>query len=218
MTSRVDVPGKTLNALIGAQKPVAQPPEKPEKPDKPQNTEKPEGLSPLRQKIIAIAQQQAMPPPGKVSDLVTMKDPATGKVMRKGWQQLQRFFDEAVSGWTPNHWKDPKILAGVQIPGRRIPQPGTSGVSWCGIFATWVLIEAGMKVKWGLGKGINLPIKGDQNFRAGDVCIKKGDRVHHFIPITDGDPMQTVNGNSDNQSILIKPLARSQVAYYYQVD
>lgn len=117
---RVDVPGKTLDALTAAYKPGAPPPPKP---DNPAQVDKPEGLSPLRQKIIAIAQQQAAPPPGKVSDLVTIQDPATGKVMRKGWQQLQRFFDEAVSGWTPNHWKDPKILAGVQIPGRRIPQP-----------------------------------------------------------------------------------------------
>jgi hypothetical protein len=30
--------------------------------------------------------------------------------------------------------------------------------------------------------------------------------------------VQTVNGNSDNQSILIKPVYRNQVAYYYQVD
>lgn len=216
---RVDPGGKTINALSqsgtggGAKK--SQPQGKPGGAGTGVAGTKPSGL---RGKIIAIAQQQATPPPGKVSDLVTMTDPVSGKRVRAGWKLLQEFFDVAVSGWSPNHWKDPKILAGVQIPGRRIPQPGTSGVSWCGIFATWVLIKAGMPVKWGLGKGINLPIKADQGFRAGDVCIKKGDRVHHFIPITDTDPMQTVNGNSDSQSILIKPIYRSQVAYYYQVD
>ncbi len=29
--------------------------------------------------------------------------------------------------------------------------------------------------------------------------------------------MSTVSGNSDNQSILIKPQTKSQVAYYYKV-
>jgi hypothetical protein len=61
-------------------------------------------------------------------------------------------------------------------------------------------------------------LKSGHDFRPGDVCVKKGQSVHHFIPITDSDPMQTVNGNSDNQSILIKPTHKNQVAYYYQVD
>ncbi len=153
-----------------------------------------------------------------MSDLVTKVDPVTNRVVRAGWEQLKEYFDVAVSGWSPQHWKDPKVLAGVQIPGRRIPQPGTPGISWCAIFATWVLIKAGMNVRWTLGKGINLPIKADSGYGSGDVVVMKGARVHHFIPITDTDPMQTVNGNSDNQSILIKPIPKSKVAYYYRVD
>jgi hypothetical protein len=215
---RVDPGRRTINALNQLEKPGSTPPSKPGgvPPAPPGNV--PAGLTPLRKKIITIAKQQATPPPGKVSDLVTMTDPVSGKTVRAGWKQLQEYFDVAVSGWTANHWKDYKILAGVQIPGRRIPQPGRSGISWCGIFTAWVLIKAGMNVKWTMGRGINRPYKSDQNFKPGDVCVMKGETVHHFIPITDTDPMQTVNGNSDNQSILIKPIFRSQVAYYYPAD
>ncbi len=220
---RVDPGRRTMDKLNQFDTPGAMPPPRGQPPQvQPPQAQPPvsppPGLSALRKRIIEVAKQQATPPPGKVSDLVTATDPATGKNVRAGWKQLQEFFDVAVTGWNANYWKDHQILAGVQVPGKRIPQPGTSGISWCGIFATWVLIKAGMNVKWTLGKGINLPLKSGQGFRPGDVCVKKGDRVHHFIPITDTDPMQTVNGNSDNQSILIKPTHKSQVAYYYQVD
>ncbi len=207
---RVDPGRRTINTLNQSHRPGATPPPRP--------GNVPTGLTPLRKKIIDIATQQATPPPGKVSDLVTITDPVSGKRVRAGWKQLQEYFDVAVSGWSPNHWKDYRILAGVQISGKRIPQPGRSGISWCGIFTAWVLIKAGMNVKWVLGRGINLPYKSGQDIRPGDVCVKKGQAVHHFIPITDTDPMQTVNGNSDNQSILIKPISKSQVAYYYPVD
>ena len=44
--------------------------------------------------------------------------------------------------------------------------------------------------------------------------------MHHFIPY-EIDPvagiMQTVNGNSDFQSILRKPLPLKNVAYYYKI-
>jgi len=175
-------------------------------------------LGAARSKIISVAKDMATPPPGKVSDLVTKVDPQSGRTVRAGWEYLKDFFDLAVSGWQPTHWKSPEILAGVQIPGKRIPQPGRSGISWCGIFATWVLIKAGLPVKWGLGKGINLPILADKGMQPGDVLVMKGGTVHHCIAISDdGATMMTVNGNSDNQSILIKPVQKSSIAYYYKV-
>jgi len=209
--SRVDPGRKTIGKLNEFDRPGSRPPPGPA-------SAPPTGLTPLRKKIIEIAKQQATPAPGKVSDRVTTIEPVTHKTVRAGWKQLQEYFDTAVSGWSPQHWKDYQILAGVQIPGRRIPQPGTDGIHWCGIFATWVLIKAGMPVKWRLGRGLSLPYTHGTDARPGDVCVKKGSSIHHFIVISDGDPMQTVNGNSDNQSILIKPTYRNQIAYYYKVD
>ena len=176
-------------------------------------------LTQLRRKIIGIAKQQATPRPGKVSDMVTMIDAGSGKTFRKGWRHLKDYFDVAVVGWGPRHWKDPNVLAGVQIPGKRVPQSKGKGMQWCGIFATWVLIKAGMNARWTIGKGINLPrVYGKKDAKPGDVCVTGPPRYHHFIVIGGGDVMTTVNGNSDNQSILIKPVSRQSIACYYKVD
>lgn len=173
----------------------------------------------LRQRIVEIANSMATPAPGKVSDLVTTVEPGTGRTVRAGWPFLKSFFDEAVAGWQQTHWNDKATLDGVKIPGKRIPQPGRPGVSWCGIFATWVLIQAGMPVKWVLGKGIvPLQIKYARDPQPGDVAVLTGPEIHHcIVTANDGQTLQTVNGNSDNQSILIKPVAVSRVAYYYTV-
>lgn len=172
----------------------------------------------LRSRIVEIATAEATPAPGKVSDLVTMVEPGTQKIVRAGWRQLQRYFDEGVDGWTPNHWKDPQTLAGVQIPGKRVPQQGTTGVSWCGIFATWVLQQAGLPVKWRVGVGVTtLEKRSDKLIQVGDVAVMQGDKVHHCIPVAiNGTTMTTVNGNSDNQSILIKQHSLSNLWYYYR--
>ncbi len=175
-------------------------------------------LSALRTRIIQIATAQAIPPPGKVSDRITIPDPQTHRIVRAGWRQLKNYFDVAIANWSPQVWKIPGYLDGVQIPGKRVPQPGTSGIQWCGIFATWVLIQAGMKVRWILGPGLTLKPTYGNDAHPGDVCLKKGSTRHHFIVITDSDPMLTVNGNSDFQSILIKPIARSEVLLHYKVD
>ncbi len=210
---RVDPGGQTLGKLNaydnGAPGAAAAPPPAPGAP-----------ASALRKKIIEIANDMATPPPGKVSDLVTMKEAETGLTVRAGWKYLKDFFDTAVSGWQPTYWNNPEYLKGVKIPGRRIPQPGRSGISWCGIFATWVLIKAGMPVKWVLGAGISpLPKKADGKFRPGDVLVMKGEEVHHCVATADqGATVLTVNGNSDYQGILEKPVSKSSVAYYYLVD
>ena len=176
-------------------------------------------VSGVRKQIIDLAQQWATPHPGKVSDLRTIPEPGSGRQIREGWQSLKDFFDVAVAGWQPTYWNNKAYIDGVKVPGKRIPQPGRDGVSWCGIFATYVLIQAGLPVKWVLGKGIApLPLLADQNFQPGDVLVMKGGTVNHCIAIADdGSSMSTVNGNSDNQSILIKPQTKSQVAYYYKV-
>jgi peptidoglycan hydrolase-like protein with peptidoglycan-binding domain len=178
----------------------------------------PPDLDSLRQRILGIAVAQAKAGPnGAVSDRDTAFE--AGQTVRRGWRRLKEYFDMSVAGWTENHWKMPGYLAGVQLPGKRVPQTGTSGIQWCGIFATWVLIQAGLPVQWVLGRGIS-PLKPrfDRDFAPGDVCVMNHN-VHHFIPIAiEGDTMQTVNGNSDFQSILIKSRGVKEVAYYYRTS
>lgn len=159
---------------------------------------------------------------GIASDLDTTIEQGNGynKTVRRGWKNLKEFFDVGVSGWTENHWKAPGYLDGVKIPGKRVPQPGRSGVSWCGIFATWCWIKAGKDSKWvaGLGPTNANKISGNQGIQVGDICVQGGPEVHHFIAIDTSAGLKGVNGNSDYQSILIKDMPITSVQYYYRPD
>ena len=206
-------------------------------------------MSTLRDKIVEIAREEASPPPfGKVSDLVL-----DSEGNRAGWQRLKQYFDEAVEGWAsdPNKCSGrgeiklltaPKLttisfLDGIKKPMDRVPQGKSklSGVSWCGIFATWVLRQAGLnKTKWvadrGIrGNGVEL-VNLTKGFQVGDVIVIRGGEVHHAIVAelpsiydedTAGNPdttIVTVNGNSTNQSIRVHGEYKlSDVAYFYRV-
>ena len=61
-----------------------------------------------------------------------------------------------------------------------------SGVSWCGIFAAWVLRKSGLDdVRWVVGSGIVgkqvKQVAGNEGFSVGDVIVIKGAEVHHAI-------------------------------------
>ncbi len=196
-------------------------------------------MSSIRSKIIETAVAEATPLPyGKVSDYVRDSE---GR--RAGWTSLKNYFDDAVEGWSERHWqargdilvgsetKNITYLQGVQIPSYRVPQPSKpSGVSWCGIFAAWVLRKAGLDdVRWVVGQGIVgkqvKQVAGNQDFSAGDVVVIQGAEVHHAIvagenlAIYDGDgSIETINGNSDAQSIIIHSrYYPKQVWYYYKI-
>ena len=190
----------------------------PPKPDVPPNpsVDIPAGLSPLRRKILEIGMGEALPEPA-VTDLKTLQD--GGQTVRAGWKRLKQYFDEGVEGWSEQKWKDKATYDGVRIPGRRIPQPGTSGVSWCGIFATWVARSAGIETQWRMGLGPSgLKLHYARDCKPGDIAVM-AKNVHHFIiagPIS--DTVLTINGNSDNQSIQVKPRPLSSVVYFYSVE
>lgn len=200
-------------------------------------------MSAIREKIVQIAREEASPPPrGKVSDL-----DLDGEGNRAGWKRLKQYFDEAVEGWNPGKWtahgsirfgKDAiKLtnLEGVQKPGLRVIQGDSkpSGVSWCGIFATWVWRQAGLdQATWvqGLGvrnNGVTL-VNAKTGFQVGDIIVIRGAEVHHAIvaelpsvyDLDEGGSLDTsiitVNGNSLNQSIRIhNEYKLSDVAYFY---
>ncbi|MBS0455476.1 MAG: hypothetical protein JSS14_29600 [Proteobacteria bacterium] len=176
----------------------------------------PTGLSPLRRKILEIGMGEALPE-SAVSDLKTIRD--GNETVRAGWKRLKQYFDEGVEGWSEQKWKDKATYDGVRIPGRRVPQPGTQGVSWCGIFATWVARTAGAKTQWRNGVGpTGLKLNFSRNCRPGDIAVM-AKNVHHFIVASAlADEIITINGNSDNQCILVKPRPLSSVVYFYSVE
>lgn len=164
-------------------------------------------------------------PKGIVSDLDTVTeylDSGMQRTIRRGWKNYKAFFDEAVAGWTEGHWKAPGFLDGVKVPGKRVPQGGGKGVSWCGIFATWCWVKAGKQTEWmvGVGPTMSTRVPGREGIQVGDICVQANSVLHHFVAIDVSDPtsIQGVNGNSDFQSILVKPMARSTIAYYYRPE
>jgi hypothetical protein len=202
-------------------------------------------MSSIREKIIEAGLAEATPAPyGKVSDQVL-----DGQGKRAGWRVLKSYFDEAVYGWPESNWqgrgkiKPPgkdwvtiTYLEGVQKPTYRVPQPSKeSGVSWCGIFATWVLRKAGLGVYWKTGVGISgsqvVTVAGKEGYQRGDVLVFTGTLadgmagVHHAIFVDEdhkiyggNGSIRTINGNSDYQSITVhSKFYPSQIWYYYRI-
>lgn len=195
-------------------------------------------MSAIRSKVIETAVAEATPLPyGKVSDFVR-----DGQGRRAGWERLKNYFDDGVRGWTEQHWKgrgkiltgngwvEITYLQGVQVPTYRVPQPNKdSGVSWCGIFAAWVIRKSGLDdTRWVVGAGIVgkqvRRVEGNEGFSVGDVITIKGIENHHAIvsgmpDIYEGDgTLETINGNSDFQSIKIHSYYRpEQVGGYYKI-
>ncbi|GMU59493.1 MAG: hypothetical protein AMXMBFR34_12560 [Myxococcaceae bacterium] len=139
-----------------------------------------------------------------------------------GWQHLQTIF-EKTTGWRPT---DKEVQASSQ------PQKK----SWCGIFATHVLQEAGAHVRWDLSKGkmvgdvqqVMAPTFRDyrtykaerqafqNSIKPGDVITLNGALNHHAI-VTSVNPDGTVNtidGNKPHVGTGLQKL--SDVTSYYR--
>lgn len=199
------------------------------------------------QKIIDIAYDEC----GKVGDDVPHNEP-----LRRGWERLKEYFD--ATGRFSRIWdskgkykdrtgalKEITNLDGVKLKGMRVPQRNEnrttgevtwSGTHWCGIFATWCWIQAGVPgVVWGFpgvnGKNVRL-VPDTKNYKNKDLTLKDigiGDiavmkdkdpnrRLVHHCVVTQlsGEFFSCVNGNSDNQGILFKgPLPLKDISYFY---
>jgi len=199
------------------------------------------------QKIINIAKGEL----GKVSDKDIVYD-QMGKPteLRYGWENLKGYF-EVAGGFTEAHWKakgfqsDGKEISnldGVKFKNKRVPQRNVisgnvkwSGTQWCGIFATWCWIKAGVPgVSWGFPgvKGQKVRIVPDfknprnkdltmSDLSIGDIAVlndedPKNSLVHHCI-VTNimGSNFESVNGNSDYQGVLLKTLPRTRINCFY---
>lgn len=169
--------------------------------------------------IVKVAMAEAEPPPyGKVNDHERVYDGGKVTNLRFGWERLKEYFEKA-AGFTDQHWKIPGYLDGVKINNKRVPNE----VQWCGIFATWVWVEAGVfGAYWGAPgvKGPNVKkVAGSKGIAKGDIGVLTGGLVHHFIVAEVNDKeMTTINGNSLYQGITIKTNKLSEVNAYYTVD
>ncbi len=181
-------------------------------------------LSPIRSAIVAKARSYA----GKIGGL-------PGSV--QGVDHMMTMYRETVSGPSSllTALSNPTVFdqmregrkQGLWISKQRRPEkPGyyrfkgdiseqSKGISWCGIFAAWVLKQAGMNVSWLargdcgfqldarkiernlLGTGAN-PAR--DKIQAGDVCVLNtaGNNRYHVIIVDASpgrDPVSVVEGN-----------------------
>jgi hypothetical protein len=198
-------------------------------------------LSPARLTAIDVALQECNPPPGKVSDLVTnnLRDPWDGKIkrIRIGWQRLQTYFEQGTRNFLD--MKKVEHREGILCWNKRVQAPGlptapgtTTGVHWCGIFATWVYKQ--VQSRWpnfvrrdlfwkfpliSMPQYLAMNQGGKLDMQPGDVGVILKN-THHFVVVTppqDGI-VWTVNGNDDYQSILLKPRKVKDILMQYKAD
>lgn len=167
---------------------------------------------------------------------------------RKGGDVLKRICTETVIG-APAWWPDPtklpydyggqtyKItkLQGVlescmRVPQGKNPKSGANqGMSWCGVFATWIWQLCGLRVMWEAGVGPvaeQVKVAASSNFRAlapGDILVNKGGEVHHYLVLSvstgKAPSFESVDGNSNYQAIVHQDKWNaSNAAYFYSYD
>lgn len=171
----------------------------------------------------------------KVSDAPA--DLVLGK--RKGADFLRTVLANTLEmqpAWTPAN------LKAIETPGQWLNVNGQGGttdsqkaVHWCGIFATYVLKQTGMAVKWRSGDGIvpsdaNSPwvrkrrrwIAGerfaDDDFEIGDVAaIPRAN--HHFVIVDVSNPatLGCVAGNGNYQRIERQTHGRKDINCLYKI-
>lgn len=166
--------------------------------------------------------------PNVLAILNDAKDPMKkGKYqLRFGWRNLKMFY-EVAGGYGPANWKDRATLEGVMLKGKKIPQPGTpgsTGLDWCGIFATWCWAAAGIpNVRWGWpdtkGPWIS-KVLGPKGIGRGDIGFIEH-KAHQFIicgfqgPLNNPNTLiDVVSGNSDYQGIKKETFSMRQIVAY----
>jgi hypothetical protein len=190
--------------------------------------------NPIRERILWVAMGEAVPA-SKVSDRIPVME--EGQRVRFGWRRLKQYFDEACNNVNPSYWKqrghfkgkEISNLDGVRLQDHRVPQRNYAqkdvhqpdawygGIHWCGIFATWVWKTAGVDVKWMWPGPSRVKARQQGTPQVGDILVMSGKLVHHCV-LLNKVGWQTVNGNSEFQSVLIKPTNPANISYYYSVD
>ena len=118
----------------------------------------------------------------------------TGKHVRTGWETLLQIFQTAA----PGVWHDDVVKYYTGYEEGFLP-------SWCGIFATFCLINGGASIgTWQIGSGIT-GAGAVQTFhpKPGDVGYMEHNQHHCIITGVDGDTISSIDGNSGMDSEII---------------
>ena len=156
--------------------------------------------------------------------------------LRFGWPRLKQYFDGTVSGVGDRWWRQTgdisvhgetkkiMFLDGVRGHDWRVPQSGLAGGKhWCGIFATWCWIQAGVLTRWNGGKPTGVEkhaFTATAPPKPGDIIVINNAISHHCVLLPDdvGDAhYRVVSGNSVYQQIMVQTITRSSVGTYYSL-
>ena len=95
---------------------------------------------------------------------------------------------------------------------------GVNKLSWCGLFATWVLQQAGARVNWVLGKGVCWQLPRTANPQPGDLIYIDQPYQHHAIVArVERDTVFTIDGNSQGGVVAANERPRSTIDAFYDV-
>ena len=107
-----------------------------------------------------------------------------------------------------------KYLEGVAaMPGEPI--------AWCGIFALWVLHQAGIgqHIKWLYdGKGFLYRLPMTTNPQPGDLAYIPKNQHHAIVESVEGDIIQTIDGNSYGRKVARNRRPRSDFLAFYSIQ
>ena len=109
-----------------------------------------------------------------------------------------------------DEWK--KYLEGT------VPYLPETKQSWCGIFVTWVLQQAGLTTKqWEYGSGISSILQRTDSPKPGDIIYLNEKQHHGIIESINGNDIKTVDGNSWNGVVAENDRKLSDVAAFYSI-
>lgn len=133
--------------------------------------------------------------------------PATG-----ARQRVVQIAKSQIGQGAEDTWK--KYLQGTvdSIPKTRI--------YWCGIFAVWVLQQAGLtSTKWEWGNGISSILKRTNSPQPGDILyIDKPYQHHAIIERIEGDRVHSIDGNSINGLVAPNDRPLSSISAFYSIS
>lgn len=127
-----------------------------------------------------------------------------------GRQRVIQIAKSQIGQGKGDEWK--KYLEGT------VPYLPETKQSWCGIFVTWVLQQAGLTNKqWEYGSGIASILERTDHPKPGDIIYLHDKQHHGIIESINGDNIKTIDGNSWNGVVAENDRKLSDITAFYSI-
>jgi hypothetical protein len=101
-----------------------------------------------------------------------------------------------------------------------VDQIPTSKISWCGIFALWVLHQAGIATdtKWEYGSGFLSKLPQTKDPKPGDLAYLDKNQHHAIIERIDGNTVYSIDGNSVGGVVAARSRPKNAFRAFFSID